>query len=82
MHLHTRETTAEYHIRIRGECEAIEQAEPDPSDWRAPIIRYIKNEEEPVDKAVAECFARQSAHYAVIGKALYKRGSLDLHEMH
>jgi transposase InsO family protein len=35
----------------------------------------IENEEEPDDKAVAECIARQSAHYALIGDALYKRGA-------
>jgi hypothetical protein len=29
------------------ECKAIEQAVPNPSDWRAPIIKYIRNEEEP-----------------------------------
>jgi hypothetical protein len=82
MHLHTRDTTTEYHIRIRGECEAIEQAEPDPSDSRALIIKYIKNEEEPVDKVVAKRVARQSAHYAVIGEALYKRGAAGSYEMH
>jgi transposase InsO family protein len=46
----------------------------DSNDWREPIIGYIKNEEEPDDKAVAERIARQSAHYTLIGGALYRRG--------
>jgi hypothetical protein len=45
-----------------------------PHDWREPIIRYIKNEEEPDDKAAAERIARQSAHYTLIGGTLYRRG--------
>jgi hypothetical protein len=40
------------------ECHALSQAEVDPNDWREPIIRYIKNEEEPDDKATAECIVR------------------------
>jgi hypothetical protein len=40
-----------------------------------PIIRYIKNEEEPNYKAAIERIARKSAHYAVIGEVLYKRGA-------
>jgi hypothetical protein len=36
-------------------------------DRRDPIIRYIKNEEEPDDKNAAEHIARQSAHYTLIG---------------
>jgi hypothetical protein len=40
-----------------------------------PIIRYIKNEEEPNDKDTTERIARQSVHYAVIGYVLYKRGA-------
>jgi hypothetical protein len=47
----------------------------DPNDWREPIIRYIKNEEEPDDKATAERIARQSAHYTLIGGTLYRRGA-------
>jgi hypothetical protein len=35
----------------------------------------IKNEEEPDDKTAAERIARQSAHYSLIGKALYRRGT-------
>jgi ribonuclease HI/transposase InsO family protein len=57
------------------ECKAIEQVEPDPNDWRSPIIKYIKNEEEPDEKATAERIARQSAHYSIIGDELYKRGA-------
>jgi hypothetical protein len=49
------------------ECHVLSQAEADPNDWREPIIRYIKNEEEPHNKAVAERIARQSAHYTIIG---------------
>jgi hypothetical protein len=56
------------------ECNALSQPEIDPNDWREPIIRYIKNEEEPDDKAAAERIARQSAHYTVIGVLLYRRG--------
>jgi hypothetical protein len=40
------------------ECNALSQLESDSNDWRGPIIRYIKNEEEPDDKATAECLAR------------------------
>ena len=49
--------------------------ESDSNDWREPIIRYIKNKEEPDDKAAAERIARQSAHYTLIGDALYRRGA-------
>jgi hypothetical protein len=35
------------------ECHVLSQAEADPNDWREPIIRYIKNEEEPENKAAA-----------------------------
>jgi hypothetical protein len=37
-------------------------------------MRYIKNEEEPDDKATIERIARQSAHYTLKGGALYRRG--------
>jgi hypothetical protein len=56
------------------ECNTLSQPELDSNDWREPIIGYIKNEEEPDDKAVAERIARQSAHYTLIGGALYRRG--------
>jgi ribonuclease HI len=56
------------------ECNALSQPELDSNDWREPIIKYIKNEEEPDDKAAEERIARQSAHYTLIGDALYKRG--------
>jgi hypothetical protein len=42
---------------------------------REPIIKYIKNEEEPDDKNAAERIARQSAHYTLIGETLYRRGA-------
>jgi hypothetical protein len=45
-----------------------------PEGLREPIIKYIKNEEEPDDKVVAERITRQSAHYAIIGGLLYRRG--------
>jgi hypothetical protein len=44
-------------------------------DWREPIIRYIKNEEESSDKNAAKRIARQSAHYTLIGETLYRRGA-------
>jgi hypothetical protein len=34
-----------------------------------------KNEQEPDDKAAVEHIARQSAHYAIIGGLLYRRGA-------
>jgi hypothetical protein len=40
------------------ECNALSQPESDSNDWRGPIIRYIKNEEELDDKAAAERLAR------------------------
>jgi transposase InsO family protein len=58
------------------ECNTLSQLELDPSDWREPTIRYIKNEEEPDDKAAAERNARQSAQYTLIGNALYRRGAI------
>ena len=50
------------------------QPEAYPNDWREPVIRYIKNEEEPDDKAATERITRQSAHYTIIGGLLYRRG--------
>jgi hypothetical protein len=55
------------------ECNVLSQPESDSNDWRELIIRYIKNEEEPNDKAAAERIARQSGHYTLIGDALYRR---------
>jgi hypothetical protein len=46
-------------------CHALDQAETDPKEWREPIIKYIKNEEEPDDKATTERITRQSAHYTI-----------------
>jgi hypothetical protein len=57
------------------ECNVLSQLESDSDDWREPIIRYIKNEEELDDKTASERIARQSAHYTPIGEALYKRGA-------
>jgi ribonuclease HI len=57
------------------ECNALSQPEVDPNDWRESIIRYVKNKEEPDDKAATECIARQSAHYTIIGGLLYRRGA-------
>jgi hypothetical protein len=57
------------------ECNIVNQPESDSDDWRRPIIRYIKNEEEPDDKNAAERIARQSAHYTLIGETLYRRGA-------
>jgi hypothetical protein len=57
------------------ECKVLNQPESDSNDWREPIIKYIKNKEELDDKAAAERIARQSAHYTLIGGALYRRGA-------
>ena len=40
------------------ECHVLSQAEADPNDWREPIIRYIRNEEEPDDKGATERIVR------------------------
>ena len=40
------------------ECNILSQPQSDSNDWREPIIKYIKNEEEPDDKATAERIAR------------------------
>jgi transposase InsO family protein len=53
----------------------LSQPESDSNDWREPIIKYIKNEEEPDYKAATERIARQSAHYTLIGETLYRRGA-------
>jgi hypothetical protein len=55
---------------VGEECKAIEQVELDLKDWRASIIKCIKNEEETDDKATTEHIAMQSAHYSAIGDAL------------
>jgi hypothetical protein len=57
------------------ECNTLSHPESDSDDWRRPIIKYIKNEEEPHDKNIAERIARQSAHYTLIGETLYRRGA-------
>ena len=57
------------------ECNIVNQLESDSDDWRRPIIRYIKNEEEPDDRNAAERIARQSSHYTLIGETLYRRGA-------
>jgi ribonuclease HI len=57
------------------ECSALSQPESNSDDWREPIIKYIKNEEEPDDKNTTERVARQSAHYTLIGETLYRRGA-------
>jgi hypothetical protein len=57
------------------ECNALSQPESNSDDWREPIIRYIKNKEEPDDKNAVERIARQSAHYTLIGETLYRRGA-------
>jgi hypothetical protein len=56
------------------ERHVLNQLESYSNDWREPIIKHIKNEEEPDDKAAAERIARQSAHYTLIGDALYRSG--------
>jgi hypothetical protein len=56
------------------EFHVLSQAEADANDWRGPIIRYIKNEEELDNKAAIDRIARQLAHYTIIGGLLYRRG--------
>jgi hypothetical protein len=73
--LRPRNITTKYPLRSDGECNTLSQPESDPNDWREPIIRYIKNEEQPDDKAAAERIARQSVHYTLIGGILYRRGA-------
>jgi hypothetical protein len=58
------------------ECNILSQPESDSDEWREPIIRYIKNEEEPNDKNAAWRIARQSARYTLIGETLYRRGAI------
>jgi ribonuclease HI len=55
------------------ECNILSQPESDSDDYREPIIRYIKNEEEPNDKNAAERIARQPSHYTLIRETLYRR---------
>jgi hypothetical protein len=57
------------------ECNTLSQLESDSDEWRGPIIKYIKNKEEPDDKNAAERIARQLAHYTLIGETLYRRGA-------
>jgi hypothetical protein len=57
------------------ECNTLSQPESNSDDWWEPIIRYIRNEEEPDDKNTVERIARQSAHYTLIGETLYRRGA-------
>jgi hypothetical protein len=40
------------------ECNAIEQAIPNPSDLRAPLIKHIRNEKEPDDRATIDHITR------------------------
>jgi ribonuclease HI len=40
------------------ECNIVNQPGSDSDDWRRPITRYIKNEEEPDDKNAAERICR------------------------
>ncbi|WVZ52500.1 hypothetical protein U9M48_003554 [Paspalum notatum var. saurae] len=46
-----------------------------PTDWRAPIIKYVLNEEILEDKAEAERIARWSSSYTLINNELYKRAA-------
>jgi hypothetical protein len=57
------------------ECNALSQPESNSDDWREPIIKYIKNQEEPDDKNATERITRQSAHYTLIRETLYRRGA-------
>jgi hypothetical protein len=64
-------------LRWCGEIgEGIERRVASSPSPQQPIIKYIKNEEEPDDKAAAERIARRSAHYTLIGEALYRRDAI------
>jgi ribonuclease HI len=65
------------------ECSTLSQPVSDPNDWKEPIIKYIKNEEEPDDKVAAERITRQSANYTLIeGHTVQKRCDKSPHEVH
>jgi hypothetical protein len=56
------------------ECNTLSQPESDPNDWREPIIRYIKNEEEPDDKAAIVGVLGPTAHPGLPLKVLFGVG--------
>ena len=53
----------------------ISNQETDPTDWRAPIIKYIRDGDKLEDKAEAERLVRCAASYTLIGDDLYKCGA-------
>lgn len=61
------------------ECKLVQQEVPtpeqDPTDWRVPIIKYIRKKEDLDDKVVIEHLVRQSANYTLIGNVLYRQGA-------
>jgi hypothetical protein len=73
--LRPRNITPEHSLRSDGRVQHLEPTRVGCNDWREPIIRYIRNEEEPDDKAAAERIARQLARYILIGGTLYRRGA-------
>ncbi|KAK2372840.1 hypothetical protein QL285_073931 [Trifolium repens] len=44
------------------------------SDWRHPLIRYLRDETLPEEQEEAARIKKTAAHYAMIGDKLYKRG--------
>jgi hypothetical protein len=64
------------------ECNILSQPESDSDDWREPIIRYIKNEEEPDKKCSrAHCKAVSSLH-SHWGNTILKGRIRSPHELH
>ncbi|GAU41232.1 hypothetical protein TSUD_280320, partial [Trifolium subterraneum] len=43
-------------------------------DWRHPIIKYLLNDEIPLEREKAIKIRKMAAHYTMIGNRLYKRG--------
>jgi hypothetical protein len=64
------------------ECNVLNQPELDSDDWREPIIKYIKNEEEPDDKNAAERITRQYSLYTHWGSIVQKGRERSPHEVH
>jgi ribonuclease HI len=64
------------------ECNILSQPETDSDDWREPIIRYIKNEEEPDDKCSRAHCKAVSSLYSHWGNTIQKGRIRSPHEMH
>jgi hypothetical protein len=65
------------------ECNTLSQAESDSNDWREPIIKYIKDEEEPDDKKCSRTHCEAvSSLYSHWGNAIQKGRIMSPHERH